>query len=101
MQVIAQGYDLAHQRRALVCGARHANAIVRTQRFGADAPLDEALRLLQVVLDLDGVAVVDGVDEVQAQAPAIQSDVGNRPCRQLGVTTQINFNGNLFADIEN
>ena len=66
MQVIAQGYDLAHQRRALVRGARRANAIIRTQRSGADAPLDEALRLLQVVLDLDGVAVVDGVDEVQA-----------------------------------
>jgi hypothetical protein len=35
--------------------------------------------LVQVVLDLHSVAVVDGVDEVQAQASAIQSDSIDRP----------------------
>ena len=118
MQVIAQGHHLAHQCRALVCGARQAHAFVKTQSSSADTPVDEAFRVVQVVLDLHRVAVVDGVDEVQAQASAIQPDGGDRSWKQtmvyrwhavlldpLGVpiqnaTTQISFGGNLIADAQ-
>jgi len=85
MQVIAQGHHLEHQCRAPVCGAWQAHMFVNMQRSGADTPVDEAFRVVQVVLDLHSVTVVNGVDEVQAQSPAIQSDGGDRPWKQMVV----------------
>lgn len=88
MQVIPQTFHLAHQGSAPARGAGRAHVVIRMQCSGTHAPFEETLRLLQVVLDLERVAVVDGVDEIQAQAPAIQADVGNRPWRHMAALAQ-------------
>lgn len=88
MEVIPQALHLGHQGSALARGAGCAHVVIRMQCTGTDAPFEETPRLLQVVLDLLRVAVVDGVDEIQAQAPAIQVDVGNRPWRRMAGLAQ-------------
>lgn len=91
MQVVAQCPCISHQRSALACMLRRGDALAGVQSTGAQTPFDETFRLTNIVFRLRGVAIVDRVDEIQTQSPAVQADSGDRTDWSMALLGQYAF----------